>query len=427
MRRAPITLLVLLGLALAAAAWVWQHNYGDSIDLTAPAATASSPEQVARGAYLARAGNCMACHTARDGAPYAGGRGIDTPFGTVYAGNLTPDPETGLGRWNAAHFWRALHHGRSRDGRLLYPAFPYTSTTRVTREDADAIFAYLQSLPPVRQAAPAHSLRWPFSTQAALAVWRALYFRPASYQPDPARSPPWNRGAYLVGGLGHCSACHSARNVLGASGDPLDLSGGLIPLQSWYAPALNATAEAGVADWPLADIVRLLKTGHTPRRSVSGPMAEVVQHSTQYLSEADLGAMAEYLKSLPPAEPPADKGRPAAPDAQVAARGAKLYGRHCAQCHGDQGEGVPGAYPSLAGNRAVNLPQATNQVQMVLYGGFPPATEGNPRPYGMPPFVLQLDDRDVAAVLTHLRTSWGNQAGEVSEFEVGRVRAGASR
>lgn len=426
MKRARILLLALLVLALAAAAWVWQHNWRDGVDLAAPA-QAATPEQVARGAYLARAGNCMACHTARGGAPYAGGRGIATPFGTVYAGNLTPDPETGLGRWNAAHFWRALHHGRSRDGRLLYPAFPYTSTTQVTRADADALFAYLQSLPPVRQAAPAHSLRWPFSTQAALAVWRALYFRPASFQPDPARSPTWNRGAYLVGGLGHCSACHSARNILGAGGDPLDLSGGLIPLQSWYAPALNSTAEAGVADWPLADIVRLLKTGHTPRRSVSGPMAEVVQHSTQYLSEADLLAMAEYLKALPPAEHPADKGRPAAPDAQVAARGAKLYGRHCAQCHGEQGEGVPGAYPALAGNRAVNLPHATNLVQMVLYGGFPPATAGNPRPYGMPPFVLQLDDRDIAAVLTHLRTSWGNQAGEVSEFEVNRVRAGTSR
>ncbi|WP_137895753.1 cytochrome c [Ramlibacter sp. 2FC] len=426
MKRARLFLLGLLVLALAAAAWVWQHNYQDGVDLAAAPAK-STPELVARGAYLARAGNCMACHTARGGAPYAGGRGIETPFGTVYAGNLTPDPETGLGRWTAAHFWRALHHGRSMDGRLLYPAFPYTSTTQVAREDADALFAYLQSLPPVRQAAPAHRLSWPFSTQAALAVWRALYFRPATYRPDPAQSPEWNRGAYLVGGLGHCSACHSARNVLGASGDPLDLSGGLIPVQSWYAPALNSASEAGVADWPLADIVRLLKTGHTPRRSVSGPMSEVVLHSTQYLNEADLGAMAQYLKALPPAAPAGNPAPRAAPDAQVAARGAKLYERHCVQCHGERGQGVAGAYPALAGNRAVNLPHATNLVQMVLYGGFPPATAGNPRPYGMPPFVLQLDDRDVAAVLTHLRTNWGNQAGEVSEFEVNRVRARTGR
>lgn len=426
MKGARITLLALMGLALAAAAWVWQHNYSDGVDLAAPT-PAAMPEQVARGAYLARAGNCMACHTARGGPSYAGGRGIATPFGIVYAGNLTPDAETGLGRWTAAHFWRALHHGRSMDGRLLYPAFPYTSTTRVTRADSDALFAYLQSLPPVRQAAPAHQLRWPFNTQAALAVWRALYFRPDTYRPDPAQSQEWNRGAYLVGGLGHCSACHSARNVLGAGGDPLDLSGGLIPVQSWYAPALNSAAEAGVADWPLDDIARLLKTGTAPRRSVSGPMAEVVQHSTQYLNDADLSAMARYLKALPPAEPPADTDRRAAPDAQVAARGAKLYARHCAQCHGERGEGVAGAYPALAGNRAVNLPQTANLVQMVLYGGFPPATAGNPRPYGMQPFVLQLDDRDIAAVLTHLRTSWGNQGAEVSEFEVNRVRSGMPR
>jgi mono/diheme cytochrome c family protein len=428
MKRARRILLALLGLTLAAGAWVWQRNVGDGVDVTAAdASPAATPEQVARGAYLARAGNCMACHTARGGAPYAGGRGIATPFGTVHAGNLTPDPDTGLGRWNAAHFWRALHHGRSRDGRLLYPAFPYTSFTQVSRADSDALFAYLQSLPPVKQAAPAHALRWPYNTQAALAVWRALYFSPGAFQPDATRAADWNRGAYLVRGLGHCAACHTTRNALGAPDDALDLTGGLIPVQNWYAPSLTAAAEAGVGDWPVTDIVRLLQTGTAPRASVSGPMAEVVQHSTQYLSEADLAAMATYLKALPQTPVQAPAARRPANGAAFATRGAKLYEQHCAQCHGERGEGVPGAYPALAGNRAVILPHTANLVQVVLHGGFPPATAGNPRPYGMPPYVLTLEDRDIAAVLTHVRGSWGNAAPEVTELEVNRVRAAQDR
>ena len=221
----------------------------------------ADPALVERGAYLARAGNCEGCHTAQGGAPYAGGRGVPTPFGTVFAPNLTPDPASGLGQWSAADFWRALHHGRARSGRLLYPAFPYPNYTRVSRADADAIFAYLQSLPAVAQANRAHTLGFPFDTQAALAVWRALYFRPAAHVDDPARPAEWNRGAYLVEGLGHCNACHSARNALGATRGTLDLQGGLIPVQNWYAPSLASPHEAGVANWPKSEVVRLLKTG----------------------------------------------------------------------------------------------------------------------------------------------------------------------
>ncbi|MFM2034754.1 MAG: hypothetical protein RL459_19, partial [Pseudomonadota bacterium] len=392
-----------------------------------------SPEVLARGAYLARAGNCMACHTTRGGEPYAGGRGISTPFGTIYTSNLTPDADTGLGRWTAQDFWRALHHGQSKDGRWLYPAFPYTSYTGVTREDADALFAYLRSLPALKQTNKAHELLWPYNTQAALAVWRALYFSPGESAKRPDASPEWNRGAYLVQTLGHCSACHGSRNALGAVSAQAQSSafgGGLMPDGRWYAPSLLDEREASVSTWPIDEVVSLLKTGVSPQASVSGPMAEVVQHSTQHLTEADLQAMALYLKDLPvrnqvATASPSGRSEGSASvrvAERVAERGAKLYEQLCAACHGAQGEGVAKAYPRLAGNRAVTLAEPTNLVQMVLFGGFAPATAGNPQPYGMPPYVLQLNNADIAAVLTHIRRSWGNQAAPVTELEVNQLR-----
>ncbi len=423
MKRALIG-IVLGVLALAALVWFLNLRGEDKIhDAPPPAPTA---ELLARGAYLARVGNCATCHTDRGGAPYAGGRGIETPFGVVHASNLTSDPATGIGAWSAAEFWRALHNGRSRDGRLLYPAFPYPNYTTVTRADSDAIYAFLRSQPAVRQANKAHGLQWPFSSQAALAVWRALYFRPGSYVEDARQSADWNRGAYLVGGLGHCSACHTQRNALGASADLLDLSGGLIPMRNWYAPALNSPAEAGVADWQVEHVVRVMQAGISPRGSVLGPMAEVVLNSTQYWNADDLRAMAVFLKALPQTTPQPPPARITVNTA-VAERGTKLYEQHCAQCHGDRGQGVAGAYPALAGNRAVQMGETANLVQVVLNGGFAPATAANPRPFGMPPYVLLLSDADVAAVLTHLRTSWGNQAPAVSEFDVSRQRSSGTQ
>lgn len=410
-------------LAACAAGVIWALNVRDEVDVKITAAFAPSDSLIARGAYLARAGNCMACHTARGGEPYAGGLGMATPFGTVFTSNLTPDANTGIGSWSSAHFWRALHNGRSKNGRLLYPAFPYTSYTQVTREDSDAMFAFLRSLPAVKQANRPHALRFPFNSQATLAIWRALYFMPGVYQLDAGRNAEWNRGAYLVTGLGHCSACHSPRDALGGIRDSLTLAGGLIPMQNWYAPSLASPHEAGVRAWDREQIVGLLKTGVAPGASASGPMAEVVLRSTQYLTHEDLGAMAQYLKALPGPAPEA----PAAPLPASApfntAKAAKLYEQHCAQCHGDQGQGVPGAYPPLAGNRAVTMASTDNLVQMVLNGGFPPATAGNPRPFGMPPFVLVLDDGEVADVISHVRTAWGNQAGAVTPQEVNRIRA----
>ncbi|QNP59769.1 cytochrome c [Paenacidovorax monticola] len=411
--------LVLLAAALAATV-VGLNLRGEESLSAAPPPLPSTPELVARGEYLARAGNCMACHTVAGGAPYAGGRGIETPFGVVHAPNLTPDPATGLGRWTAAEFWRAMHNGRSKDGRLLYPAFPYPNYTQVTRADSDAIYAYLQSLPAVSQPNREHALRFPYDTQAALAVWRALFFAPGGAVSDPTRSEDWNRGAYLVNGLGHCAACHTPRNALGAPSEGRAFSGGLIPVQNWYAPALNAAAEAGVAAWPVEDVVALLRTGVAPHGGVSGPMAEVVFRSTQYLNDSDLRAMATYLRALPAqerAQPPVAK-----PSARALERGAKVYEQQCAQCHGDAGQGEAGAFPALAGNRAVVMADPTNVVRIVLQGGYLPATAGNPRPHGMPPFMHVLGDEDIAAVSTFIRNAWGNQAAGVGTMEVYRAR-----
>ena len=253
-----------------------------------PAAIAATPDNIARGAYLARAGDCMACHTARGGPAYAGGRALETPFGAVFAPNITPDRETGIGAWSADDFWRALHNGKSRDGRLLYPAFPYTNYTKVTRADADALYAFLHSLPAVKQANTPHALRFPYNQQVALAGWRLLYFKPGVFQPTPTESPTWNRGAYLVEGLGHCSACHSQpqRRRRQSRGG---LGGGLIPTIGWYAPSLTSDAEAGLGSWELPHIVQLLKTGVSPRATVFGPMAEVVERSLQHLTRTGRG------------------------------------------------------------------------------------------------------------------------------------------
>jgi mono/diheme cytochrome c family protein len=421
MKRVLLAVLVLL--LVAAVAIVALNLRGeDSLDeASAPAAT---PELLHRGEYLVRAGNCMGCHTDRGGAPFAGGRGIDTPFGTVYSSNLTPDVATGLGAWSAAHFWRALHNGRSRDGRLLSPAFPYTNYTLVTRADADAIYLYLRSLSPVAKPNRPHAMRFPYGTQAALAVWRALYVKPEAYVAQASQSAAWNRGAYLVRGLGHCNACHGHRNALGATGGTLDLSGGLIPVQNWYAPSLNDPHEAGMSGWSPREIAALLKTGVSERASVLGPMAEVVQGSTQHLHDDDLLAMAEYLRSLPPVTARVARFEGRAPDLQ---RGAQLYGEHCAGCHGEHGEGAKseGAkviYPALAGNRAVTMSTPANLVRVLMEGGYPPSTGGNPRPFGMPPFAGTLSDDDMAALLSHVRGSWGNAAPAVSAFEVSRYR-----
>jgi len=410
-------------LALGAGALLALNLRGESPLPEADTPFHATPGQIERGRYLALAGNCAGCHTLRGGAPYAGGLGIRTPFGTIHASNITPDEQHGIGRWSADHFWRALHNGRSRDGRLLYPAFPYPSFTRITREDSDALYAFLRTVAPSAQPNAAHALRFPYNTQVALAGWRALYFKAAVFQPEAQRSAAWNRGAYLVQGPGHCVACHGARNALGATIDARGLSGALVPGENWYAPSLGDSREAGVADWPLSEVVELLRTGTAPRGSTLGPMADVVWGSTQHLSESDLAAIATYLRALPshPSRPAATGGVSGhTRDPAVMKRGAAIYDQRCAYCHGAQGEGQAGAFAPLVGRRAVLMDDPGNLVQAVRHGGYLPSTAGHPQAAGMPPFGQVLDDADIAAVLTYVRGAWGNDAPPVDLREAMR-------
>ena len=387
----------------------------------------NAADEITRGRYLVTAGNCLACHTTRGGNEFAGGRAIATAFGTIHTSNITPDAETGIGAWTSDDFWRALHNGKSKDGSFLYPAFPYTSYTKVTRADSDAMFAYLRTIAPVRQQNKEHELRFPYNLRPLLAFWRALYFTPGEYQPQPAQGDEWNRGAYLVQGLGHCSACHSSRTALGGSIAEHDLAGGSIPLQGWHAPSLTADAETGLGEWDAKDIADLLKTGVSQRGSVYGPMAEVVGGSLQHMSDADINAMASYLKSLPGHGTPGTPVRQHAVHVAEAAdtvlkRGASLYETHCSACHKANGQGVPPAYPPLAGNRSMAAGPALNPIRIVLNGGYAPSTQGNPRPYGMPPFSATLSDEEIAAVVSFVRNAWGNKGTLVSPVDVGRLR-----
>lgn len=375
-------------------------------------------ELTRRGQYLLRAGNCMGCHSNRGELSWAGGRAIETPFGDVFSSNLTPDPKTGLGSWTANDFWQALHHGVSKNGRLLYPAFPYTHYSLITREDSDAMWAYLKTLQPVSRQATPHSPQFPFNTQVALRVWRWLYFDPLQFESDPQKSQQWNRGRYLVEGLGHCSACHGERNSLGAIRGDRSFAGSLLPSERWYAPPLQIPKHADEK----TDLIDLLKHGTSKRGVTSGPMAEVVAESLQYLTDDDLEAMLDYLSSLSPVAPThvSSLQVPETLRKRQMLDGEDLYESHCASCHGKAGRGEAFVYPPLVDNDLVLTDSSRNAIRVVKYGGYAPSTKGHPFPFGMPPFVHTLSADEIATVLTYIRNSWGNKASAVSPVEVAR-------
>jgi mono/diheme cytochrome c family protein len=416
------SVLVLAIAAIVAIAWVLLHR-GFLPGTPGTQAATATTQTINRGEYLARAGDCVACHAAPGGKAFAGGRAMPTPFGDLYVPNITPDDDTGIGLWTAADFYRMMHSGVSRDGTLLYPAMPFASYTKVTRQDSDTIFAYLQSIPPVRQKNKPHELRFPYNQRDLLLGWRALYLKEGEYTADTAQTAQWNRGAYLVQGLGHCTMCHTAINALGGSSESKAFEGGMIPNQNWYAPSLTSNREAGLGDWSIKDIGDLLQTGISHRGTVYGPMAEVVYNSLQYLSDEDTEAMAVYLKALAPrdsAAPIPDSARLVAP--AVMELGRHLYAKQCAVCHGDEGKGQPPLYPPLAGNQSIVMASPVNSIRMVLNGGYPPGTAKNPRPHGMPPFAHLLKDEDVAAVLTYVRVAWGNTGTPVAAAQANDLR-----
>lgn len=380
---------------------------------------------IRQGEYLAHAGDCIACHSDPGGKPFAGGRAMPTPFGTLYSSNISPDREYGIGRWTADQFYAMLHTGRSPDGGLIYPAMPFPAYTKVTRHDSDALFAYLRSVPPAHVPNRPNELDFPYNNRELILGWRTLFFHEGEYQPDATKSAEWNRGAYLVGGLGHCSMCHSPINALGGTSDAQAFQGGLIPMQNWYAPSLTSDKEAGLGEWSLDDIVDLLRKGVSSKGAVYGPMAEVVFDSLQYLSDDDVQAMAVYLKSLGEQSAAAVAAIAVAPAEQslLLDLGLTVYTAQCASCHGADGRGQAPKYPPLADNQSIQMTSAVNPIRMVLNGGYPPGTALNPAPYGMPPFAQTLSDDQVAAVVSYIRTAWGNRGSAVTAQQANALRS----
>jgi mono/diheme cytochrome c family protein len=397
--------------AFVAAGAICPANAGDS--------DPQSFTQIERGRYLAVASDCASCHTVPDSKqPFAGGRAIETPFGNIFAPNITPDPETGIGAWSDDEFDAAVRKGIGRTGSPLYPAMPYNAFTKMSRTDVQAIRAYLNTVTAVRNPRLPTALPFPFNIRAAMRVWNALYFKEGEYTPDPQKSSEWNRGAYLVDGPAHCGACHTPKSFLG--GDKLSqyLQGSY--LQGWSAPDITNSTRLGLGRWAVDDIAAYLKTGHNRVSAATGPMAEAVTLSTSQMTDGDVSAIATYLKSLPGV---ADDVKPLAQDNPAMAAGGAIYRDQCSACHALDGRGVVKLFPSIADSSMVRSTDPTTAIRIVLRGARSVATDSEPTAPGMPSYGQQLDDSQVAAVLTYMRNMWGAAAPAVAAKDVTRVRS----
>jgi mono/diheme cytochrome c family protein len=373
---------------------------------------------IQRGRYLTDAGDCGACHTLPgSGRLLAGGRPLETPFGTLLAPNITPDPETGIGAWTDDEFVNSLTKGTGRNGTHLYPAMPYTYMTKVTREDAIAIRAYLNTIPAVRNPVQPNQLPFPFDVRAGLIAWDALNFRAAEFKPAPDKSAAWNRGAYLVEGLAHCGLCHTPKNAAGGDETSQRFKG--YALQGWFAPDITNDRRRGIGAWSVEDVVTYLKTGHNRFTAASGPMAEVVMDSTSKLTDEDLNAIAVYLKDQPVPNTAEAAGDP---DANMMKSGGAIYAVQCAACHAPDGSGADGLFPMLKGSAVVQSNDPVSILHVVLRGARSAATDPAPTAPAMPSFGWTLSDSDVAAVATYVRNAWGNRAPPVDAATVGKTR-----
>jgi mono/diheme cytochrome c family protein len=377
---------------------------------------AQNVAQLRRGQYLVAAGDCISCHLREGGQPFAGGLGLNTPFGVIYTSNITPDRNTGIGAWTAEQFYHAMHDGKGAHGENLYPAFPYPWFRRVSREDDDAIFAYLMSVPAVSYAPPKTDLPFPFNFRSSVAAWNLLFLDSHGFQSDPGQSAEWNRGAYLVNGLGHCGACHTPKNSLGADRSKQEFQGG--KLDNWVAPDLTGNIRIGLGDWSVDDIAEFLASGRNAYAAAGGAMAEVITYSTSFLNDADRRAIAVYLKSQP-ASPMAASS---APDAGAMHRGAEIYSDACSSCHLDNGLGQSRLFPPLGKDAMLQQPDPTGLEHLILAGTRVGVSASRPSPLGMPSFAWKLTDQEIADVSTYIRNSWGNQAASVEVRDVAELR-----
>ena len=402
-----------------------------SLLLAPPARAEGAGGSVARGEYLARAGDCVACHSAPGGKAFAGGLKMGTPLGAIFATNITPDIETGIGTYTVQDFDRAVRRGVAKEGRRLYPAMPYPSYAKLTDEDVQALYDYfMRAVPPVHQLnqpsdIPAYlSPRWP------LAIWNALFVGGTGFTANPQKDAQWNRGAYLVEGLGHCGACHTPRSWAFAeksldAGSPNFLAGA--NLDGWYAPSLRQNLATGLGGWSQAEIVEFLKTGHNRRGSAYGSMRDVINNSTPYLTDDDLDAIAAYLASLPASTVertpvPDDTTAKALLARTDATPGAAIYAGQCQSCHRETGAAAPPFLPALAGNPTVLDTDPSSLINIVLNGSAPLVVKGSPAPYRMPQYRAQLTNQQITDVVTFIRNGWGNNAPSVSASQVADLR-----
>jgi mono/diheme cytochrome c family protein len=375
-----------------------------------------TPETIARGKALVDAADCASCHTADPAKPFAGGKRIDTPFGGIFSPNLTPDRDTGLGAWTDEEFYRALHEGVARNGARYYPAFPYLNFTKITRDDVLAIRAYLSTLTPVRNIAPQPELRWPLNYRVVMRGWNWLFFKPGTFERNPQKSDAWNRGAYLVEGAAHCGACHTPKNLFGA--DRRGQAYGGSPIDGWFAPRLDGAMRSGLKSWSVDDIVEYLQSGRNGKSHAGRLMGEVVVNSTSKMSDADVRAIAVYLKDLPAGAP-----EPAAtpPSQAQMVDGARIYGA-CIACHEADGSGAPRIYPPFPGNANLQSADPSSTLRIILDGAQTVTTPRAPNTGSMTAYAGKLSDQEIADVATYIRNSWGNAAPAVTPEQVAKAR-----
>jgi mono/diheme cytochrome c family protein len=376
-----------------------------------------SEETIERGKALVVAGDCASCHTADPAKPFAGGKRIDTPFGAVYSPNLTPDRETGIGAWSDQDFHGALRFGIDPDGSRYYPAFPYPNFTKLTRPDILAIRAYLATLTPFANEAPPPRLRFPLNYRVVMRLWNYLFFRPGILEPDQQKGTDWNRGRYLVEGLGHCGVCHTPKNLFGADRRGRAFSGSMVG--GWFAPRLDAAERSGLKSWSVDDIAEYLASGRNGKSHADGPMAEVVVNSTSRMSDGDVHAIAVYLKSLPPG-PPEPAVLPPAETSMKA--GQAIYAHACIACHEGDGSGAPRIYPPLPGNPLLQSADPASTLRIILDGAQSVTTPRAPNKGSMPAYAKELSDQQIADVTNYIRNSWGNAGSAVTAEQVGNAR-----
>lgn len=389
-----------------------------AVALMAAPALAQDGAQVADGKYQTILGDCAGCHTNDGGQPYAGGRALKSPLGTFYTANITPDQETGIGKWTADDLWQALHDGYSKKRGHLYPAMPYTHYVKYSRADSDAIYAYLMSLPPVSNAPPKNKIPFPLSMRFLMGIWNALYFDKKPYQTDPSKSDAWNRGAYIVTGPGHCGDCHTPKNWLYADKDKLALTGNII--ENWWAADLTGDPREGLESWSRDEIIDYLKTGRNQHLMAAGPMQGVIAASTSQMHDEDVASIATYLKDLPPLMPP--QKPMAGPSDAAMASGRAQFREHCQDCHNYDGTGVPRRFSNLVAASTVQARDPTGIIHIILSGQKPPAVSARPDDKKMPAFAEKMTDSEIADVVTYIRNSWGNRASPVAPADVQALR-----